>query len=232
MDNLIKLHETDERLLEINELKGGLPELVNKEEQELNLINETQLANQNKLGEIDVQLKTNQNSLDDSSNKLEKYNDQLFNVSNNKEYEALISETDQLKDVISDLKNQVTVINDQKIELEQSIEENQKLIEDLNNSISNNKKILSEKMAETDKEEQLLLKNKDNVLKSISADLVQKYNKLFDKYGQGMASISRNACTHCYTSLPPQLIVEVQHDKKVISCPSCSVFLYYKNEEN
>ena len=41
MDNLIKLHETDERLLEINELKGGLPELVNKEEQELNLINET-----------------------------------------------------------------------------------------------------------------------------------------------------------------------------------------------
>ena len=96
MDNLIKLHETDERLLEINELKGGLPELVNKEEQELNLINETQLSNQNKLGEIDVQLKTNQNSLDDSSNKLEKYNDQLFNVSNNKEYEALISETDQL----------------------------------------------------------------------------------------------------------------------------------------
>ena len=232
MDNLIKLHETDERLLEINELKGGLPELVNKEEQELNLINETQLSNQNKLGEIDVQLKTNQNSLDDSSNKLEKYNDQLFNVSNNKEYEALISETDQLKDVISDLKNQVTVINDQKIELEQSIEENQKLIEDLNNSISNNKKILSEQMAETDKEEQLLLKNKDNVLKSIAADLVQKYNKLFDKYGQGMASISRNACTHCYTSLPPQLIVEVQHDKKVISCPSCSVFLYYKNEEN
>jgi len=232
MDNLIKLHETDERLLEINELKGGLPELVNKEEQELNLINETQLSNQNKLGEIDVQLKTNQNSLDDSSNKLEKYNDQLFNVSNNKEYEALISETDQLKDVISDLKNQVTVLNDQKIELEQSIEENQKLIEDLNNSISNNKKILSEQMAETDKEEQLLLKNKDNVLKSIAADLVQEYNKLFDKYGQGMASISRNACTHCYTSLPPQLIVEVQHDKKVISCPSCSVFLYYKNEEN
>ena len=107
MDNLIKLHETDERLLEINELKGGLPELVNKEEKELNLINETQLSSQNKLGELDVQLKTNQNSLDDSSNKLEKYNDQLFNVSNNKEYEALISETDQLKDVISDLKNQV-----------------------------------------------------------------------------------------------------------------------------
>ena len=45
MDNLIKLHETDERLLEINELKGGLPELVNKEEQELNLINETQNNN-------------------------------------------------------------------------------------------------------------------------------------------------------------------------------------------
>ena len=231
-NDLIKLHETDERLLEIDELKGGLPELLSKKKSKLDTINDTQSSSQTKLKELKTQLISSQNSLNESSDKLKKYNDQLFNVTNTKEYEALISETDQLKEVISNFNNQLVNINDEKLELEQLIESNQQLIEELSNSINSNKKILSKQMSETKKEEQLLLKNKDNILKSIDSTFISEYTKMLNKYGQGMATISRNSCTHCYTSLPPQLIVEIQYDKKIITCPSCSVFLYYKNDEN
>ena len=76
------------------------------------------------------------------------------------------------------------------------------------------------------------INDKRNISKNIDTSFLSQYTKLLGKYGQGMAPISRNSCNNCYTSLPPQLIVEIKYDKKIITCPSCSVFLYHKNEDN
>ena len=65
-----------------------------------------------------------------------------------------------------------------------------------------------------------------------NASDLKHYTKLYDKYGQGMSAILRNSCNHCYIQLPPQLIVEIEYNKKIITCPSCSVFLYHKNEND
>ena len=87
-------------------------------------------------------------------------------------------------------------------------------------------------MSATEKEENLLLKNKKTLSNNIDNKFLTQYTKLADKYGQGMADILRNSCNHCYTQLPPQLIVEIKYDKKIITCPSCSVFLYHRNEDD
>ena len=112
------------------------------------------------------------------------------------------------------------------------IDSDTELIDSLSNSIKDNVRSLSEQMADTDKEEQLLLKHKEKISKQVDSTFLTQYTKLFNKYGQGMASVFRRSCNSCYTQLPPQLIVEIEYDKKIITCPSCSVFLYHKNEEN
>ena len=42
LDSLIALHETDQRLLEIDELKGDLPSLLIKQKTEIDLLNQNQ----------------------------------------------------------------------------------------------------------------------------------------------------------------------------------------------
>ena len=42
LDNLVALHKTNERLMEISDLKGDLPELLDKQENELNDMNQNQ----------------------------------------------------------------------------------------------------------------------------------------------------------------------------------------------
>ena len=128
--------------------------------------------------------------------------------------------------------NPMRLTDEEKSDLEQLIESNQELIKELTDKISHNQDTLSQQMAETDKEEQLLLKSKDSVSKNIDTSFLSQYTKLLGKYGQGMAAISRDSCNNCYTSLPPQTVVEIKYDKKIITCPSCSVFLYHKNEDN
>ena len=147
------------------------------------------------------------------------------------EYEALILETDQIKELITNLNNEVSDANVKIESLEEEIKNNQESIDQLSSEISKNQEILSTEMAHTDKEEQLLVKNIDQYTNKVDDRYLGQYNKLFNKYGQGMARVLRNSCSNCYTQLPAQMLVEIEHDKKLITCPSCSVFLYHKTEE-
>ena len=232
LDSLIQLHESNERLREIQDLKGNLPELLNRLRIELEEINTNQNQHTVELKDLNGQITNHQTILTDSNDKLKKYNDQLFNVTNTKEYEALILETDQLKDLISNLNQDMSDANTKISELEEMIESNKEAIQNLSSEITKNEEDLSTEMAHTDKEEQVLVKNIDKYTKKVNVDFLDQYNKMFNKYGKGMAHVFRNSCTNCYAQLPAQMLVEIEHDKKIITCPSCSVFLYYKTEQD
>mgnify|MGYP001323958814 CR=1 FL=1 len=233
LDTLIQLHETHVRLAEIEELKGDLPDLLIEQENDFDRITNEQEEHSLKIDELSKELTSCQNTLDDYNAKLEKYNNQLLQVTNNKEYDAVLLEIDHLKTLISDISTQIGSINTQKDELASFIDTNKPVLEELSETIKINKSELDSKMLETDKEEQLLSKNSDQLTKKITDDPnFTHYTKLYEKYGQGMAHISRQSCSHCYTQLPPQTLVEIEYDKKVITCPSCSVFLYHKNDNN
>ena len=233
LDTLIQLHETHARLAEIDELKGDLPELLSEQKDDFNRMNKEQKDHASKIDKLSKELNSCQNNLTDHNTKLEKYNSQLLKVTNNKEYDAVLLEIDHLKKVISELDDEMSSINLHKDELSSFIETNAPLIEELSEKIKINKKELKVKMSETDKEEQLLSKNSKQLVKKIDDDIkFNQYTKLYEKYGQGMAHIHRKSCSHCYTQLPPQTLVEIEYDKKVITCPSCSVFLYHKNDND
>ena len=232
LNSLIALHEVNERLKEIHELKGNLPELLTQKQIELDNVVKNEQTNHTQLEAFNGEIKSIQTKLIESKDKLDKYNDQIFNVTNTKEYEALILETDQLKELISNLNERLSDFNTKKDDLESEIELTQDTKKTLTITIEENQKLLSDQMAHTDKEEQVLMKSKKQSMGSITQQYLDVYNKLFNKYGQGMANILRRSCNHCYAQLPPQLIVEIEYDKKIITCPSCSVFLYYKNEED
>ena len=232
LDNLVALHKTNERLMEISDLKGDLPELLDKQENKLNDMNQNQKEYTGKISDLDKELIASQHSLDDAKNKLEESKDQLFKVSNNKEYEALLLETDHLKQMVLDLSQKLSNMNDEKQSVETLMEDNNTEIHTLSDKIEKNKDALAIQMSDTDKEEQLLVINKKERALKVDKKYLDAYNKLYNKYGQGMANVSRRSCNHCYTQLPPQLLVEIEYNKKVITCPSCSVFLYHENESD
>jgi hypothetical protein len=233
LDTLIQLHETHQRLAEINELKGDLPEILNEQENKFNEINNNQSNHTDKINDLSKQLSSLQSQLTDHNTKLEKYNNQLLKVTNNKEYDAVLLEMDHLKATITDVNTNISNINTEMEQLNSSIETNAPLLEELSEKIKLNKEELVLMMSETDKEEHLLSKNQKKLAEKIKNEKnLSAYNRLYEKYGQGMAHTVRKSCTHCYTQLPPQLLVEIEYDKKVISCPSCSVFLYHKKDND
>ena len=233
LDALIQLHENHARLAEIDELKGDLPQLLIEQENDFDKMNHEQKENTEKIDKLSKELSLCQNTLTDNNMKLEKYNDQLLKVKNNKEYDAVLIEIDHLKNIITEINNEISNLTNQQDELSSSISTNEPLLEELSEKIKLNKEELVLMMAETDKEEQLLSKNQKQLTAKIKNEQnLAAYNRLYEKYGQGMANTVRKSCSHCYAQLPPQLLVEIEYDKKVISCPSCSVFLYHKKDND
>ncbi|MAJ33142.1 MAG: hypothetical protein CMF95_01105, partial [Candidatus Marinimicrobia bacterium] len=98
MEKLIELQSIDTKLRDLNDLLGDLPSKV----EELNLqednLKTSIVTKKERLKEIE--LETNKLELKNSGfdEKIDKLKDQLFLVTNNKQYDALMNEIDHLKE--------------------------------------------------------------------------------------------------------------------------------------
>ena len=99
----------------------------------------------------------------------------------------------------------------------------------LSEKLNNNESELKDKDVEFSVEEKLLLKDKKGLLTSINnKDFLMGYE---DKDRTILASIYNGSCNSCYTSLPAQTLVDAKKGTSLVVCPSCSIFLYYDEED-
>ena len=224
---IIDLHKIDQQILEINENKGALPSIIKEQAEQLEELENTLKDSKNKLKEITKKIDDFSIESSDCNKKIEKYNDQIYSVKNNKEYEALLKEIDFLK-----IENNITIkdlssLKKEKGERADLIESIKKQIEDIASKLDFNNEELKTVSAETEVEEKKLEKNKKNILKDI-----KNKNFLFS-YNEGeqnlkLAPLSRAACGNCYSTLPPQFVLNVKKMEELYACPSCGINLYWE----
>jgi predicted nucleic acid-binding Zn-ribbon protein len=98
MEQLIRLQNIDTKLKDLNDLLGDLPskveDLNNQEESTKNSIT----TKKSRSKELDVEISKTELEVSDLSGKIDKLKDQLFLVTNNKQYDALMLEIDHLKE--------------------------------------------------------------------------------------------------------------------------------------
>jgi hypothetical protein len=232
LNQLIELQNIDCRLFEINELKGDLPEKVLNQENELNTYKTENEIKDARLLEIEHVSRKRTAEVEDFNVKLTKYKDQLYLVTSNKEYDALNSEIDNVKKVISESETIILDGEEEKNTLNELIKSNSNKIETVTLTLEENKTELETALSETQAEEKKLLKSRSGLVKSIDVRYLTSYERLMSsRDGAGMVSMLKSACGSCYTKLPPQMVIEVKENTKIISCPSCSIFLFWDGIE-
>ena len=103
-------------------------------------------------------------------------------------------------------------------------------IEEITESLETDKKNLDNSLSESKDQLQELNDSKEVILKDISNTLLVKYNQLQKTRGAGVAPLNGNCCGACYSTLPPQMVIEIQSNEIIHSCPSCSVFLFSEEQ--
>lgn len=223
LQKLYDLQIIDSKIDQIQILKGQLPIEVSDLEDEITGLNTRIEKLKATIGDFETEIANHNNNIKTSEALIERYNKQLDEVKNNREFEALTKEIElqNLEIQLSQKKIKDTnFAKDNKSEILTKAEE--KL--DVKNKDLEHKKVELEKIiAKTDKEEKSLRKKSDSGKKDIEARLLKSYEKIRERYRNGLAvvTINRSACGGCYNRIPPQIQIEIGLRKDIIACQHC-----------
>ncbi|HQS05347.1 MAG TPA: C4-type zinc ribbon domain-containing protein, partial [Daejeonella sp.] len=159
-----------------------------------------------------------------------KYETQLNDVKNKREYDAIAKEIE-----IQGLEIQVS---EKKIkEYSFEIQNKTEVYESALANITERKKDLELKKAEldtitaeTEKDEASILVKAQEAEKHIDERLLIAYNRLRSNAKNGLAvvTIQRDSCSGCFNQIPPQRQLDIRQRKRIIVCEHCGRILVNK----
>ncbi|MFH1194230.1 MAG: C4-type zinc ribbon domain-containing protein [bacterium] len=226
LSTLFHLQLIDDQLDELEELRGDLPIAVNELNSQIDSIKSQLEAKDKEKKESLEKRKTNDEDVERLQKSLKKFKAQLYQVRNNKEYDALTKEIDSSEEQINKLENE-------SLALEDLIEQLKKEIEEITPQLDTLKKDLKEKEEELKKiikaneKEEIRLKDKRAQIehKVKKADYATYMRVRKAKGGVAISTVTRGACSGCHNVVPPNRQIEIRQMKRLYTCESCGRLL-------
>ncbi|CAM4047578.1 zinc ribbon domain-containing protein [Gillisia limnaea] len=216
---LYDLQLIDSRIDEIRNVRGELPLEVEDLEDEVAGLNTRIQKLETDLESVDADIKNKKILIDDSKAAIKKYTEQQKNVRNNREFNALSKEI-EFQELEIELAEKH--IKEHKAQIEQKkevIAQTKERLNDRDKHLVHKKGELDAILAETQKEEELLVKKSNEFETQIEERLISAYKRIRTNVKNGLAvvAVERGASGGSYFTIPPQVIVEIAGRRKIIT---------------
>jgi len=226
LTTLYELQHLDDQLDELEELRGDLPLTVNDLNSRMSEI-QNQIDNKEaEKKEALAKQKDNEEEIERLEKSLKKFKSQLYQVRNNKEYDALTKEIDHSEEKTEKMQSEnvelENIVEKSKIDIDELKPKLEELKEDLKNKEAELKKIIKA----NEKEEEKLKVEREKVVKNVKKSDYNTYMRIRKaKNGTAVATIARGACSGCHNVVPPQRQIEIRASKRLYICESCGRLL-------
>ncbi len=225
---LVELQDIDSQLEDLNSLLGDLPKMVDELNEKENSLKDRVEADKVSLKEINLNSSKSEKVNSDIQEKINKLTDQLFLVTNNKQYDALTNEIEHLKEQKKENEELLISNLEQKETLEKNINENEASLEELKTDLDVRRNKLDEALSETADEKAALENSRKKQITGIDDNTMQVYNKVISaRSGIAVVPLSGNSCGGCGAALPLQMVSEIRAGD-LHNCQSCGRFVYNK----
>lgn len=230
LQHLYELQRIDTEIDKIRTLRGELPLEVQDLEDEIAGL-ETRLENlKSEISEADKNVSTKKQEIAKSEELIKKYTEQLDNVRNNREYDALTKEVEFQKLEIELQNKRIREAQKIKAEKEVNLEISTKQYDEKKADLDAKKAELDDIIAETHKDEETLEHKSEELSKNIEERLLLAYKRIRSNARNGLAvvTVDRDACGGCFNKIPPQRQLDIRSRKKIIVCEYCGRILIDK----
>ena len=225
---LVELQDIDSQLEDLNSLLGDLPKMVDELNEKENSLKDRVEADKVTLKEINLNSSKSEKVNSDIQEKINKLTDQLFLVTNNKQYDALTNEIEHLKEQKKENEELLISNLEEKETLEKNINENEASLEELKTDLDVRRNKLDEALSETADEKAALENSRKKQVIEIDDNTMQIYNKVISaRSGIAVVPLSGNSCGGCGAALPLQMVSEIRSGD-LHNCQSCGRFVYHK----
>jgi len=230
-DLLNELKAIDDHIKKLTVLKISKPRLLMETRQKLTVV-ENKLKS--KTEQLELENKRNKQLSDivlQEKEKLQKSEQKLTAVKNNKEYQAVQKEITQLKKTIKNLEDQEKARTEALSNIEKEFQDIESEFKSVNKE---HESVLIKVKDDINLIERELVDAKEKKNKSMSSlpeELKKRYLKIYEnKDGIGISVIQDNRCSVCNIALPRQLCNDILKGDRVFHCPSCQRVIIYINK--
>ena len=223
LKNLYQLQTKLSEIDKIKTLRGELPLEVQDLEDEIEGLTHRLHKYEEEIERLKADIEKKRTDIDEAQAMMNRYQQQLDDVRNNREYDNLTKEIEFQGLEIELLKKKIgeaeRLINAKTNDLERGrgvLEERRK---DLDLKKSELDEIVSETKAEEEK-----LREKSKVLEAaIEPRLLTAFKRIrkSSRNGLGIVYVQRDACGGCFNKIPPQRQLDIRMRKKIIVCEYC-----------
>ena len=198
--------------LEVQDLEDEIEGLTTRVEKIKNEIDEFQRAITMKNGEIN-----------DAKASVERYQAQLNEVKNNREYDTLSKEIEFQTLEIELCNKKIREANNRIAEKREELASAEQLITERQGDLEVKKSELEEIMTETRAEEDKLKEKVKDLESKIENRLLTSFKRIRKnaRNGLGIVYVQRDACGGCFNKIPPQRQLDIKMHKKIIVCEYC-----------
>lgn len=224
------LYELQTTLTAIDEkraLRGELPLEVQDLEDEIAGLD-------TRIEKIDTEIKEFQSAItmkkgevQEAQANLERYNNQLNEVRNNREYDSLSKQIDYERLEVELCNKKIKEATDQVAYRTNDLEIAKAEREERQKDLDEKKSELEDILAETREEETMLKERAKDLEVKIEPRLLSSFKRIRKsaRNGLGIVYVQRDACGGCFNKIPPQRQLDIKMHKKIIVCEYCGRIL-------
>jgi len=212
--------EKDESPKEMERLKENLDFLSNAMEQDLSTIEELKKVR-----------RTVERELEEVDNKFQKSKSRLSDVKTNKEYQAVLKEIKELKNLIFE-KEETVIKCMEDIEIqEEECADNNNTWRESQKEYKKKQEEFSQRMRDLDQEVQSLNEKRAKLCQNVDKNLLERYNRLRKNLrGRVVTQVINTICQGCNLGIPPQQYNELIKGGSIKSCPNCNRIIYWEDD--
>ena len=230
---LWELQKIDLELRAIKEEKERYPKEIKKLDEKQKVEKERIQKEREKIESLEKTRRQKEGQLNVEQEKIKRTEGRMFEVKTNKEYQALLSEIDGMKEANNRIEEEILQAMDEIDELKKDLSKREKEMGSTLEKIEGERKKLQEKMAQGEKAWNERTERREVLSKQIESKLVKLYNTLKEKrQGVGVVSIKNETCQGCFMNVPPQLFIEVQKNNALVRCPHCNRILFWDGDRD
>jgi len=224
---LYELQTIHTQVDKLRQVRGELPmEVADLEDEVAGLDTRIQKI-KTELDDMEDAIVNRKNMIKEALAAIKKYETQLNDVKNNREYDAISKEIEIQGLEIQVCEKKIKELGFEIANKTESYEKSLTAQEERRKDLEVKKAELQNITSETQKEEEELMEEAHKAEKFIDERLLTAYSRLRNNSKNGLAvvTIQRDSCSGCFNQIPPQRQLDIRQRKKIIVCEHCGRIL-------
>lgn len=169
--------------------------------------------------------------LEDNQVKRQKFEGQLYQVKTNKEYSAVLSEIEEVKQQKSRIEEEILTLMERQERLAGEIKDAESRLKAAESEGATAEKSLRERLAAVEAELGGLKGERTVASRGLPANVLGDYDRLLRaRAGLAIVPVLRpNLCGACRMTVTPQRLQELRAQNALLACESCGRYLYWQS---